>query len=107
MAMYGHPPKQDMPPPGGFPKFELKPPVRTRGLFGKYTGLAMLLGSTLFMAQGWYRLGQSNIRRRKEVDIEVEERWKMIPDMLEANKLRKELIELELQERERAVGLRQ
>mmetsp|Transcript_27570 Transcript_27570/g.57702 ORF Transcript_27570/g.57702 Transcript_27570/m.57702 type:complete len:135 (-) Transcript_27570:196-600(-) len=67
--------KQEMPPPGGFPKVDVMEKMRSRGPSG-----AMIWGvSVAMITYGYYLIGEHNKKYRLEKFREQEARLAMIP----------------------------
>lgn len=71
----GIPIKQDMPPPGGYPKFNIGLEVRRRGL----NGWQAWLGASVMIAFGFYRVGQKNQEDNKRKLAERQTRYAIAP----------------------------
>mmetsp|Transcript_27905 Transcript_27905/g.34440 ORF Transcript_27905/g.34440 Transcript_27905/m.34440 type:complete len:134 (+) Transcript_27905:61-462(+) len=87
------PPIQDMPPPGGYKKVDMRTVFPTRGP----KGWQIWTGASLVIAYGFYQIGQTNIRNNEQKYHERKARYAIAPVLqAEADReyLERELIAL-------------
>eukprot|EP00638_Chattonella_subsalsa_P001612 CAMPEP_0117756516 /NCGR_PEP_ID=MMETSP0947-20121206/14129_1 /TAXON_ID=44440 /ORGANISM="Chattonella subsalsa, Strain CCMP2191" /LENGTH=107 /DNA_ID=CAMNT_0005576127 /DNA_START=79 /DNA_END=399 /DNA_ORIENTATION=- len=68
-------PFQDIAPPGGYPKIDVRTANRARGP----SGLMIFAGATAVIAYGFYKVGQGNIERRENKWEKRDARMAIIP----------------------------
>ncbi|CAM9734196.1 unnamed protein product [Phaeothamnion confervicola] len=69
------PPLQEMPPSGGYPQFDVRSRIRSRGP----PGWALFLGSTLVVSYGFYKLMDGNTKRGMDKLEKREARVAIVP----------------------------